>query len=82
MNISSISSTAHDLTATIHDPDTFHSRLVSSIQVYSPSKPPDELPTTPTFQSKSRHSSVTPEVLSEQWFIGLKRAKDTIRNTT
>ena len=80
--ISSISSTAHDLTATIHDPATFHSRLVSSIQVYAPSKPPDELPTTPTFQSKSRHSSVTPEDLSERWFIGLKLPKDTIRSTT
>ena len=82
MNISSISSTAHDLTAIIHDPATFYSRLVSSIQVYAPSKPPDELPTTPTFQSKSRHSSVTPEDLSERWFIGIKRAKDTIRSTT
>ena len=82
MNISSISSTAHDLTATIHDPATFHSRLVSLIQVYAPSKPPDELPTTPTVQSKSRHSSVTPEDLSERWSIGLKLAKYTIRNTT
>ena len=34
------------------------------------------------FKAKSRHSLVTPEDLSEQWLIGLKRAKDTIRNTT
>ena len=81
-HISSISSSAHDLTSTIHDPATFHSRLVSSIQVHAPSKSPEELPTAPTFQSKSRHSSVTPEDLSERWLIGLKRAKDTIRNTT
>ena len=81
-HISSISSSAHDLTSTIHDPVTFHSRLISSIQVHAPSKSPDELPTTPTFQSKSRHSSVTPEDLSERWLIGLKQAKDTIRNTT
>ena len=77
-HISSISSSAHDLTSTIHDPVTFHSRLVSSIQVHALSKSPDELPTTPTFQSKNRHSSVTPEDLSERWLIGLKRAKDTI----
>ena len=77
-SISSISSAAHDLTSTIHDPATFHSRLVSSIQVHAPSKSPEELPTVSTFQSKSRHSSVTPEDLSERWFIGLKRAKDTI----
>ena len=81
-HISSISSSAHYLTSTIHDPVTFHPRLVSSIQVHAPSKSPDELPTTPTFQSKSRHSSVTPEYLSERWLIGLKQAKDTIRNTT
>ena len=81
-HISSISSSAHDLTSTIHDPATFHSRLVSSIQVHAPSKSPEELPTAPTFQSKSRHCSVTPEDLSERWLIGLKQAKDTIRNTT
>ena len=80
--MSSISSSAHDLTSTIHDAVTFHSRLVSLIQVHAPSKSPDELPTTPTFQSKSRHSLVTPEDLSKRWLIGLKRAKDTIQNTT
>ena len=80
--ISSISSSAHDLTSTIHDPTTFHSRLVSSIQVHAPSKSLEELPTAPTFQSKSRHSSVTPEDLSKRWLIGLKRPKDTIQNTT
>ena len=52
------------------------------VQVDTPLKSPDELPSVPTFQSKSRHSSVTPEDLSEHWFIGLKKAKDTIKNTT
>ena len=80
--ISSISSSAQDLTSTIHDPVTFHSRLVSSVQVHAPLKSPDELPSTSTFQSKSRHSSVTLEDLSERWLIGLKKAKDTIKNTT
>ena len=36
----------------------------------------------PTFQSKSRHSLVTHEDLCERWLISLKRAKDTIQNTT
>ena len=80
-HISSISSSAHNLTSTIHDPVTFHSRLVSLVQVHAPLKSPDELPSVPTFQSKGRHSSVTPKDLSEQWFIGLKKAKDTIKNT-
>ena len=80
-HISSISSSAHNLTSTIHDPVTFHSRLVSSVQVHGPLKSPNELPSVPTFQSKGRHSSVTPKDLSERWFISLKKAKDTIKNT-
>ena len=80
--ISSISLSANNLTSTIYDPATFHSRLISSIQVHAPSKSPEELPSAPTFQSKGRHSSVSPQDLSERWFIGLKKAKDTIKNTT
>ena len=78
LQISSISS----LSSSIHDPATFHSRLISSVQVHPPSKSPEELPSAPTFQSKGRHSSVSPQDLSEQWFIGLKKAKDTSKNTT
>ena len=81
-SISSLSSSANDLTSTIHDPMTLYSRLLSSVQVHAPSKSPDELPSAPTFHSKSRHSSVSPQDLSEQWFIDLKKAKDTIKNTT
>ena len=80
-SISLISSSAHDLTSTIHDPVTFYSRLVSLVQVCAPLKSPHELPSARTLQSKSRHSSVTPEDLSERWLIGLKKAKDTIKST-
>ena len=81
-SISSLSSSANNLTSTIHDPTTFYSRLISSIQVHTPSKSSEELPSAPTFQSPSRHSSVSPQDLSERWFIGLKKDKDTIKNTT
>ena len=81
-SISSLSLSTNDLTSTIHDPATFHSRLISSVQVDAPSKSLEELPLAPTFQSKGRHSSVSPQDLSERWFIGLKKAKDTIKNTT
>ena len=80
--ISSISSSANDLTSTLHDPVTLHTRLLSYVQIHAPSKPPEELPSAPTFQSKGRHSSVSPQDLSERWLIGLKKAKDTIKNTT
>ncbi len=35
-----------------------------------------------SFQSKGRHSSVSPEDLSERWQIGLEQAKETLRRTT
>ena len=47
--ISSISSSANDLTSTLHDPATLHARLLSSVQVHTPSKNPKELPSAPTF---------------------------------
>ena len=77
--ISSLSSSANNLTSTIHNPVTFYSRLISSVQVHVPSTPPDELSSALTFQSKSRHSSVSSQDLSERWLIGLKKAKDTIK---
>ena len=70
----SLFSSANDLTSTIHDPATFHSRLISSIQVHAPSKSPEELPLVPTFQSKCRHSSVSPQDLRERRFLGLMKA--------
>ena len=73
---------SHHELSTIHDSVTFYSRLISLVQVHAPSKSPDKLPSTLTFQIKSRHSSVSPQDLSERWFIGLKKAKDTIQNTT
>ena len=80
--ISSISASANDLTSTLHDPVTLHTRLLASVQIHAPSKTTEELPSAPTFQSKGRHSSVSPQDLSERWLIGLKKAKDTINNTT
>ena len=80
--ISSISSSAHDLASTLHDPVTLHTRLLASVQIHAPLKTPEELPSAPTFQSKGRHSSVSPQDLSERWLISLKTAKDTIKNTT
>ena len=81
-SISSLSSSAHDLTSTIRDLVNIYSRLISSVQVHAPSKSPEELPSAPTFRSKSMHSSISPQDLSERWFIGFKKAKDTIKNTT
>jgi hypothetical protein len=41
-----------------------------------------DVPSTRTFQSKERHSAVTPEDLSERWHISLFAAKETLKRTT
>ena len=41
-----------------------------------------DVPTVPTFQSKSRHSDVTATDLSERWCISLFQAKETLKRTT
>ena len=50
-------------------------RLISAVRV------PDVLEDVPgrrTFVSEERHSSVTPEELSERWCIGLEQARDAV----
>lgn len=41
-----------------------------------------DLPQLKTFQSTGRHSSTTPEELSERWQIGLAQAKETLKRTS
>ena len=41
-----------------------------------------DVPQAKSFQSKGRHSSVSPEDLSERWQIGLEQAKETLKRTT
>ena len=41
-----------------------------------------DVPAARTFESKERHTSVTPEDLSERWCIGLGQAKETLKRTT
>ena len=40
------------------------------------------MPQAKTFQSKGRHSNVSPEGLSERWQIGIEQAIETISKTT
>ena len=41
-----------------------------------------DVPEIKTFQSKGRHSSISPEELSEQWQIGIEQARETLKRTT
>jgi hypothetical protein len=75
----------------VFDIGNMSKRLIASIKVASP--PPkqisqvvetetQDLPPIKTFQSKGRHSLVSPEDLSERWQIGLEQSKETLKRTT
>ena len=59
----------------LFDLDRLTRRLISSIQVA-------DVPQARTFESKERHTSVTPEDLSERWHIGIGQARETLKRTT
>ena len=64
------------------NPFELASRLVTSIQVTGPNQEKQDIPSSKTFTSKERHNMVTPEDISNRWFIGLAQASKTIKHTT
>ena len=69
---------------TIYDPIMVESLMSSHVQVAEMTMPStvQDIPSTRTFQSKERHSSITPSDLSERWYIGLGQATQTLKVTT
>ena len=69
---------------TIYDPIMVASLMLSHVQVAEVTAPStlQDVPMARTFQSKERHSTVTPSDLSERWFIGLGQATQTLKATT
>ena len=59
-------------------------RLISSIQVSQVAVQVgvQDVPAARTFESKERHTTVSPEALSERWSIGLGQAKETLKRTS
>ena len=64
------------------NPFELASYLVASIQVTGPNQEKQDIPSSKTFTSKERHNMVTPEDISNRWFIGLAQASKTIKHTT
>ena len=56
--------------------------LIQSRNVSEKKEKVQDVPQTKTFQSKGRHSTVSPEELSKRWQIGLKQAREKIAKTT
>jgi len=67
--------------AEIFNMDGVLSRLISSVKISKVVQVQD-VPAARTFESKERHTSVTPEDLSELWLIGLGQARETLKRTT
>ena len=69
---------------TIYDLIMVASLMSSHVQVAEMTMPSNaqDIPSTRTFQSKERHSSITPSDLCERWYIGLGQATQTLKVTT
>ena len=71
-----------------YDIDAMQLRLIASVNVIDTKSRQiaqvdvADIPAAKTFVSTERHTSVTPEDLSERWGIGLKQAKETLKRTT
>jgi len=68
--------------AEIFDMDGVLNRLISSVKISKVEVQVQDVPAARPFESKERHTSVTPEDLSERWSIGLGQAKETLKRTT
>ena len=74
----------------IYDISAITNRIIGSIKVdLIPSRNVSEtkatvqdVPQAKKFQSKGRHSTVSPEELSERWQIGIEQAREKITKTT
>ena len=66
---------------TIYDPIMVASLMLSHVQVAEMTMPStvQDIPSTRTFQSKERHSSITPSDLSKRWYIGLGQVTQMLR---
>ena len=69
---------------TIYDPMMVASLMSSQVQVAEIATPSalQDVPSAQSFQSKERHSTVTPSDLSKRWYIGLGQVTQTLKVTT
>ena len=69
---------------TIYNPIMVASLMSSHVQVTEVTLPStlQDVPSARIFQSKERHSTITPSDLSERWYIGLGQATQTLKATS
>ena len=70
------------LQGTVDDPAAFSIRLISAVQIHDPMQLKEDAPSSKTFHTSERKSTVSASDLSERWFIGLKQATQTIKSTS
>ena len=70
------------LQGTVDDPAMFSIQLISAVQIHDPLQLKEDVPSSKTFHTSERKSTVSASDLSERWFIGLKQATQTIKSTS
>ena len=60
------------LQGTVDDPAAFSIRLISAVRIDDLFQPKEDVPSSKTFHTSERKSTVSASDLSERWFIGLK----------
>ena len=70
------------LQGTVDDPAAFPIRLISAVQIHDHLQLKEDVPSSKTFDTSERKSTVSASHLSKRWFIGLKQATQTIKSTS
>ena len=75
------------LQKTTYDPEHFSTRIIQQIQVDWPEGEQNptirqDIPSASTFQSRERHSGITPADISERWYIRMSQANTPLNATT
>ena len=70
------------LQGTVDDPAEFSIRLISAVQIHDQMPLKEDVPSSKTFHTSERKSTVSASDISERWFIGLKQANQTIKSTS
>ena len=78
---------SEELDSVLFDIGRMSKRMIASVKVSSVPRQisqveVQDVPQAHTFQTKGRHSSISPEDLSERWQIGISTAKETLKRTS
>ena len=66
----------------VDDPAAFSIQLISAVEIDYPLQLKEDVPSSKTFHTSERKSTVSSSDLRKRWFIGLNQATQTIKSTS